>query len=878
LTYTGTPSIPASQGNRISIAGANSTVSKDINEPTGFSPSAGGYLSFLFNVVDNTQLSATTPDYFISFGGAAGAVVTTLGARIGIKSSGAGYRLSIENNSGGTPTFTEYATDLSFGTTYLIVAKLTTTSPMFASLWVNPTSLGGFEPTPNVTNNSGTGIFNTIASVCIRNAAGTPKADIDEIRVGLTWADVTAATYTWNQTGTADFTISTNWTPARTTPALTDILVFNNGVTNTVTNIPAQTVGSIVDSAHTTVNLQAGAANTLSVGTSVTVASGSALNVSGTNVLTFTVLTGAKASISGSMDYAGAAHKLLATDAGSITFQNGSVFTQNLLCLGNVFGPTGGPVGGVVFANGSEFISKAGSNPFVNNDPAQLVTFQTGSLYSHQQTGAPSFSGKVYSNFEINSAAFNFSSTGGSGFWVDNFSMIAGTLNFNLTTATNPIQIKGNLSVSSGAALNFIPASASAITFAGTAAQTITNAGTLTFGANEGLTINNSAGVTLNSPITISGVFTLTNGLLTTTATNLLTLGATATVSGGSSTSFVNGPVALTARLTTPMVAPIGKGSAYRPLTSVMTSLTGSGTLTAEQFETAPTGVVNIPGVDKISTVRYFRVDKSAGITGGNANLTLSWGADDGVTDAANLTVCGQADGGDWIYQSHASYVQLTGSTGTVTTGNNPATNATGNFALGNLTGGTNPLPVNLSSFTASPSNGAMKLSWKTSVETDNHGFNVERSADKSVWATLTFIQGQGNSNSTKAYSYSDNSINKAGKYYYRLKQIDNNGGFKYSNMVEADFVLPTVYSLNQNYPNPFNPNTMISYSLPLASNVKISVYNAIGETVQILENGFKVAGNYSVSFNAANIPSGIYFYRIEAGKFSQVRKMMLLK
>jgi hypothetical protein len=70
----------------------------------------------------------------------------------------------------------------------------------------------------------------------------------------------------------------------------------------------------------------------------------------------------------------------------------------------------------------------------------------------------------------------------------------------------------------------------------------------------------------------------------------------------------------------------------------------------------------------------------------------------------------------------------------------------------------------------------------------------------------------------------------------------------------------------------------MISYSLPLASNVKISVYNAIGETVKILENGFKSAGNYSVSFNAANMPSGIYFYRIEAGTFSQVRKMMLLK
>jgi hypothetical protein len=410
------------------------------------------------------------------------------------------------------------------------------------------------------------------------------------------------------------------------------------------------------------------------------------------------------------------------------------------------------------------------------------------------------------------------------------------------------------------------------VAFAGSSAQTIPGS---TF---TNLTINNASGVTLGASSSVNGIFTLTSGRITTTAANLLTLGAASTVSGGSATSFVNGPVALTARLTVPMVAPIGKGSAYRPLTSVMTSLTGSGTFTAEQFESAPTGTVSITGVDKISNVRYFRVDKSSGITGGSANLTLTWGADDHVTDAAHLTVCGQADGGNWQYQSHASYNLLSPTDGNITAGNNIASNATSNFALGNLTGGTNPLPVNLSSFTAVPSNAAMKLSWTTSVETNNHGFDVERSIDKSVWASLTFIQGQGNSNTAKEYSYSDNSITKAGKYYYRLKQIDNNGGYKFSDITEADYVLPTAYSLNQNYPNPFNPNTMISYSLPLASNVKVSIYNAIGETVQILENGFKSAGNYSVSFNAANMPSGIYFYRIEAGNFSQVRKMMLVK
>ena len=395
----------------------------------------------------------------------------------------------------------------------------------------------------------------------------------------------------------------------------------------------------------------------------------------------------------------------------------------------------------------------------------------------------------------------------------------------------------------------------------------------------DGLTISNPLGVTLTGSNTVITALNLTGGLLTTGSGNVLTLGSAAVVTGGSATSFVNGPISITARTSSPMFAPIGKGSAYRPITANLTALSGSGTLTAEQMETPPLSTtVTAPGNPVLSGMRYFHIAQS-GLTSATVDLTLSWGADDGVSDPSTLTIVGGSFNGDWHYAGEAPYISYLGtsSAGTVTVSSLPLIAlASEDCALGSLGG--NPLPVNLASFSAVPSNGAMKLSWKTAVETDNHGFNVERSADKSVWSTLTFIQGQGNSNSAKAYSYSDNSINKAGKYYYRLKQIDNNGGSKYSNLVEADYILPTVYSLNQNYPNPFNPNTIISYALPAASNVKISVYNAIGETVQILENGFKEAGNYTVSFNASNIPTGIYFYRIEAGTFSQVRKMMLLK
>jgi len=187
-------------------------------------------------------------------------------------------------------------------------------------------------------------------------------------------------------------------------------------------------------------------------------------------------------------------------------------------------------------------------------------------------------------------------------------------------------------------------------------------------------------------------------------------------------------------------------------------------------------------------------------------------------------------------------------------------------------------LPVELTSFTASSLNHSVSLAWSTATELGNTGFGIERSTDKSNWNELGFVKGSGNSNSIKNYSFTDNSISNSGQYYYRLKQVDNNGNYKFSSVISSDINFPASFSLNQNYPNPFNPNTIISYSVPNVSNVRILIYNAIGQQIKVLENGLKEAGNYSISFNASDLPGGIYFYKIEAGTFSQVRKMILLK
>ena len=144
-------------------------------------------------------------------------------------------------------------------------------------------------------------------------------------------------------------------------------------------------------------------------------------------------------------------------------------------------------------------------------------------------------------------------------------------------------------------------------------------------------------------------------------------------------------------------------------------------------------------------------------------------------------------------------------------------------------------------------------------------------------WEKIGFVQGNGNSNSPKDYSYLDNEV-KSGNYTYRLKQIDNDGQFEYSDIITVDLGLPDNYFLSQNYPNPFNPTTRIDFSLPEKQMVSLRVYNLLGELVSELVNEEREAGNYSINFDASNLPSGIYFYSISSGNFNITKKMSLLK
>lgn len=194
-------------------------------------------------------------------------------------------------------------------------------------------------------------------------------------------------------------------------------------------------------------------------------------------------------------------------------------------------------------------------------------------------------------------------------------------------------------------------------------------------------------------------------------------------------------------------------------------------------------------------------------------------------------------------------------------------------------------IPVELTSFVANVIERDVLLTWSTATETNNLGFEIERMSSKdNQWRKLSFIKSAGTTTEPQQYSFKDSRL-ESGKYSYRLKIVDLDGTFSYSDAVEVEIGLPNNYSLSQNYPNPFNPTTRIDYQLPFDAKVQIELYSITGEKIATLVSGDVSAGYYTYELNASrlNLASGIYFYRISAtdvynGIFTDSKKLVLLK
>jgi len=187
-------------------------------------------------------------------------------------------------------------------------------------------------------------------------------------------------------------------------------------------------------------------------------------------------------------------------------------------------------------------------------------------------------------------------------------------------------------------------------------------------------------------------------------------------------------------------------------------------------------------------------------------------------------------------------------------------------------------VPVELTSFYSETIDNKVILCWLTASEINNQGFYIEKSKSGSqVWQRIGFVQGSGTTTEEHVYSYTDY-IDEPGNYFYRLRQVDYDRSFKYSNIIEVSINSPSRFSLSQNYPNPFNSYTNISYQIPLDEYVTLKVYDILGKEVIILMNENQKAGYYTITLSAEEISSGIYFYKLTAGGNSSTRKFLLLK
>ena len=191
--------------------------------------------------------------------------------------------------------------------------------------------------------------------------------------------------------------------------------------------------------------------------------------------------------------------------------------------------------------------------------------------------------------------------------------------------------------------------------------------------------------------------------------------------------------------------------------------------------------------------------------------------------------------------------------------------------------------PVELTSFTASVIEGEVNLNWSTATEINNKGFEIQRKSKGVNWEKIGFVDGNGTTTEPQLYSFRDYTV-ESGTYYYRLRQIDFDGSFTYSNTVHADINLTiTNFQLSQNYPNPFNPSTNIQFHVPEAGFVTIKVYNMLGKEVRTLFAEEVSSGSYNINWDGLNdagnkMSSGIYIYRMTAGDFVQTKQMVLLK
>jgi hypothetical protein len=573
---------------------------------------------------------------------------------------------------------------------------------------------------------------------------------------------------------------------------------------------------------------------TVNAGTSLTASGGTSGGVDQN------IYVGGNLTVDGTLQQTGGKDIILDVGAAFILGGTGTITTSRTLCMNT----------------GSKSVP-SGANLTINSN------FKINGAYTLTNNGTVSLNGNLDGT---NESAKWFNKNGGVFNYAGSTDMFNTTGTLDAATSTNTVNYNGaaqriilpnnsgqysNLTFS-GSSTKTLPAdilisgdfisnatmdpNGNGVSFNGSVAQTISGTVTPTF---FGLTINNSSatGVTLSRSVNASNSLILTAGLLNTTSVNILTMqnGSTAPALTAASTSYVNGPMKYQKSTSGSSVLnlPIGKSPDCRPaILTVNHSTTTLYNYQAESFNADPyvtfgSIVTDIPAtVDTISGVHYITIARTdnAGTSqpsaslSGNQTIQMFFGTNDFVYQGANLTIVKNTSA------TPATWIDIGGScalgnfstpqAGSITSTSSPsAFSSFSSFALGSLKTGWNSLPIELLSFTAVPNNERVDIKWSTSTETNNDYFTIEKSKDGRNFTKLIDVKGAGNSTSLKEYFDIDPEP-YVGTSYYRLKQTDKNGAYKYF------YMIPVTFNGNKNitlFPNPIGKGEPI--------NIKVTGY-----------------------------------------------------
>lgn len=678
---------------------------------------------------------------------------------------------------------------------------------------------------------------------------------------------------------------------------------WNNNNTWNPSGIPSQNDNVTIIAGHTiTVNNNASCANLIIDGTLQ--CTNKDLSVYGTTAISSTGTLSDNSNnginnFSGlvTINSGGSMNFTVVTTAQNLIFQNG--ITNN----GSSFS-----AGGVLFNTNNQTIAGSTSYNFANSVIVTGINLTNNATVSMTNTAAGTLSGTGiwtqgstgilnYSGSAITIASFDVSATGNTFNYNSNssqtiFNPVSGkyyNLNISNTgtkTLSSSVDVNGNLTISDLAILSvstfdmtiagdWINSSTAAdpfiegtrtVTFDGTSAQNIFNTGNANGTVFNNITVNNSfpvTALTLNAATTVNGTLTLQDGHIITTATNILVLGTAATVSIGATpdSSFVKGPMIQTYNVSASSVTkifPIGKGNImHRADLSIRQTNTTATQYTGEFFYSSATALgYTLPGtLSKVSDIDYWNISNGGAANVSTASIQLYYFPDDGVTDTPNLRIAKSDGAGNWLDIGGNGTATPTG---TITSSVN-FTTAFSKFSLANAKGGSNTLPIELSSFGAKPDNGFINITWSTLSETNNDFFTVEKSKDAINFEPVVLVNGAGNSNELLQYSAKDYEPFQ-GILYYRLKQTDFDGTFTFSDIVPVFISNDQLFSLFI-YPNPANDIININLS-NIIQKGNLVIYNQYGASV--FQENFSSKNELKIDVSCFS--KGIYFMKISNG------------